>query len=196
MTDSNSISEAYQAYLQHPEKEIVYEGLRYFRIVYKTGFRLKGVWTMFVTIPIQMLTRKRLPVVVKDVLGASITLKEPIHISFHDSIPDWYMDTLTFPIHHIPDIDWYLGIPNEVEMSPEQEEQEKELQELSPVIASEITKTRSASRPDGVEEWDGGIDVDHRWQFSSEAERIAVLRHFIDRVRENTGNTQQSPQEP
>ena len=71
-------------------------------------------------------------------------------------------------------------------MLPEQMAQEKELQELAPIIAAEIANTKSVKRPEGVEEWDGGIDVNHRWQFSSEAERIAVLRaHYAQVLNRN-----------
>jgi len=186
MEKLKNMEEAYQAYLQHPEKEIVYEGIRYFRIIYKTGFHINGVWTMFVTIPLKMVAGKKLPIVAEDVLGEKITITAPAHFSFRNGIPDWYMDTLTFSIPHIPDVDWYLGVPNEAEMLPEQMAQEKELQELAPIIVAEIANTKSVKRPEGVEEWDGGIDINHRWQFSSEAERIAVLRaHYAQVLNRN-----------
>ena len=115
-----------------------------------------------------------------------MTLSKQKHLCcklFHGEEPDWYANTRTFAVRNVPDVDWYIGIPNEEELSPEQEKEEAKLHELATAILLEMAKGRTIEKPDGVEEWDGGINVDHRWQFSSEAERIAVLRCHLANIK-------------
>lgn len=91
----------YDNYLKSDNQSIEKDGVTFYRLIKKEKVKIKGGMVL-ITVPIQAVDN--INDTYCDENGKHIIMDLPVHMSFRDEIPEWYVRTVTLPVKNISEI--------------------------------------------------------------------------------------------
>ncbi len=111
MKEKSQMEIEYEKYLSSNVKTMEIDGVVYFKIIQKQQIPLRG-GTVLICLPWEFFEDRSINDC-NDENGRRIKLGAPVHYSFREQIPEWYLKTVTVnveDIHGVDEIGDYLSL--------------------------------------------------------------------------------------